>query len=71
MSEKGQITIPKAVRDQLGISPGQVLDFADELGTLVARKVADTDPVDDLYGILDLPGGTDAYVEAARGAPGT
>lgn len=70
VSEKGQVTIPKAVRERLGISPGQVLDFHDELGTLVARKVADIDPVDQLYGILDLPEGTDAYVAAARGTFG-
>lgn len=70
VSGKGQVTIPKAVRDRLGISPGQVLDFDDELGALVARKVADIDPLDEMYGILDLPGGTDAYVAAARGTSG-
>lgn len=69
VSEKGQVTIPKVVRDRLGIRPGQVLDFDDELGLLIARKVADVDPVDEMYGVLDLPEGTDAYVDAARGTP--
>jgi hypothetical protein len=53
----------------LGIRPGEVLDFDDEQGRLVARKVSDADPVDDVYGILDLPGGTDAYLDVARGTP--
>ncbi|MPZ64369.1 MAG: AbrB/MazE/SpoVT family DNA-binding domain-containing protein [Pseudonocardiaceae bacterium] len=70
VSGKGQVTIPKAVRDRLGISAGQVLDFDDEQGTLVARKVAEFDPIDDVYGILDLPGGTDAFVADARGTSG-
>ena len=29
VSEKGQVTIPKTLRDRLGIRPGQVLDFAE------------------------------------------
>jgi AbrB family looped-hinge helix DNA binding protein len=69
VSEKGQVTIPKSVRDRLGIRPGEVLDFDDEQGRLVARKVSDADPVDEVYGILELPGGTDAHLEAARGTP--
>ncbi|MCA1674990.1 MAG: AbrB/MazE/SpoVT family DNA-binding domain-containing protein [Actinobacteria bacterium] len=69
VSEKDQTTIPKSVRDRLGIRPGEVLDFNDEQGRLVARKVSDAGPVDEVYGVLDLPGGTDAYLEVARGTP--
>jgi antitoxin PrlF len=68
VSEKGQVTIPKALRDRLGIGPGQVLDFDEEGGRLVARKVTDTDPVDSLYGILDLPEGTDRFLATLRDA---
>ncbi len=52
VSKKGQITIPKALRDRLGIHPGQVLDFRDEAGRLVATKGATEDAVDRVYGIL-------------------
>jgi hypothetical protein len=31
VSEKGQVTIPKAIRDRLGIRPGQVLDSRSEV----------------------------------------
>jgi antitoxin PrlF len=68
VSEKGQVTIPKQVRDRLGILPGQELDFTDEDGRLVARKVQERDPVSAVYGILTLPAGTDAAVEELRGA---
>ncbi len=38
LSEKGQITIPKALRDKLGLRPGAVLDFDAINGKLVACK---------------------------------
>ena len=38
VSEKGQITIPKAVRTKLGLRPGTVLELDAEKGRLVGRK---------------------------------
>ncbi len=38
VAERGQVTIPKALRDKLGIRPGTTLEFAASNGTLVARK---------------------------------
>jgi AbrB family looped-hinge helix DNA binding protein len=67
VSEKGQVTIPKALRDRLGIRPGQVLDFGEEGGRLVARKADDRDPVDALYGVLELPARPDALIDELRG----
>jgi antitoxin PrlF len=68
VSEKGQVTIPKQLRSRLGIEPGQELDFTEENGRLVARKVRDRSPVDAVYGILDLPeGGSDALLAELRG----
>ena len=43
VSERGQITIPKAVRDRLGIRPGQVLEVREQDGTVVAFKAATVD----------------------------
>jgi antitoxin PrlF len=67
VSEKGQVTIPKQLRDRLGIAPGQELDFTDEDGRLVARKTTERDPVDAVYGILTLPGGSDEMIDELRG----
>lgn len=69
VSEKGQVTIPKHLRDRLGIRPGTQLEFDDENGRLVAEKAADRDPVDEVYGILELEGGTDAWMSELRGGP--
>ena len=69
VSEKGQVTIPKLLRDRLGIRPGQVLEFRAERGRLVATKATATDPVDAVYGILPLDRSTDEIVEELRGRP--
>lgn len=69
VSEKGQVTIPKPLRDRLGIRPGQVLDFHEEEGRLVASKVSPQDPVDSVYGILSLENSTDEILTSLRGEP--
>jgi len=68
VSEKGQITIPKRLRDRLGLRPGTVIDFEETGGRLVGRKLVRADQLDDLYGILELPaGGTDSFIRDVRG----
>jgi AbrB family looped-hinge helix DNA binding protein len=67
VSEKGQITIPKRLRDRLGLRPGTVLDFEEAGGRLVGRKLVPADHLGELLGILDLPGGVDGFVRETRG----
>jgi AbrB family looped-hinge helix DNA binding protein len=68
VSEKGQITIPKRLRDKLGIRPGTVLDFDEEQGRLVARKQSEADLIRKWRGRGKLPGGidVDAYLNCSR-----
>lgn len=67
VSEKGQVTIPKRLRDQLGIRAGDELDFEAEHGRIVVQKVAERDAIDQLYGSLKLPAPTDVLIEEMRG----
>lgn len=68
VSAKGQITIPKRLRERLGLRAGTVLDFEEAQGRLVGRKVAPVDDLDDLVGILGpIPGGIDAFIREIRG----
>ncbi|HET7703830.1 MAG TPA: AbrB/MazE/SpoVT family DNA-binding domain-containing protein [Candidatus Limnocylindrales bacterium] len=68
VSEKGQITIPKRLRDRLGLRPGTVIDFEETGGRLIGRKLVPVDQLDDLYGSLELPaGGTDSFIRDVRG----
>jgi antitoxin PrlF len=59
VSEKGQVTVPKPLRERLGLRAGVVLDFSEQNGRLVAVKSSPEDPVARVYGFLRL---------AARGA---
>ena len=67
VSEKGQITIPKAVRTKLGLRPGTVLELEAERGRLVGRKAGGRDVIDELYGTMPMDEPVDDYLERARG----
>ena len=69
VSEKGQVTIPKHLRDRLGIRPGQALEFTEERGRLVATKAQTEDPVASVYGVLELGRTTDEVIADLRGDP--
>ena len=39
LTSKGQVTVPKAIRDRLGLVEGEVLEFtANDDGTIVVRR---------------------------------
>jgi antitoxin PrlF len=67
VADRGQVTIPKALRDRLGVLPGTTLEFSEERGRLVAVKVSATDPVTKVYGCLGRKFDTDAFMAEVRG----
>ena len=73
IGERGQITLPKAVRDALGLSKGSVLKVELENGRIVLRKSVD-DAISRARGRFKLDQGfsnTDDAMRAIRGrAPG-
>ena len=67
VSEKGQVTIPKAVRTKLGLRPGTVLEFEADRGRLIGRKASGRDVIDEVYGSLKMDERVDEYIERVRG----
>jgi antitoxin PrlF len=69
VSEKGQITIPKRIRDKLGLKPGTLLDLEAESGKLVGVKRMPEDLLDKWRGKGKLPHGlsVDEYLKESRG----
>ena len=68
VSEKGQITIPKKIRNQLGLVPGTVLDIRSENGKMIGVKQQPIDFIHKWRGKGRLPGytGTDEYLQDIR-----
>ncbi|MBI4703019.1 MAG: AbrB/MazE/SpoVT family DNA-binding domain-containing protein [Deltaproteobacteria bacterium] len=67
VTSKGQVTIPKPVRDRFGIGPGTSVAFEVKRGVVTMRKAQPDDMLDRWLGVLDLPEEVDAFVEALRG----
>ena len=77
VTEKGQVTIPKEIRDRLGIGPGSEVDFiASGSGAMLVKIAEASDPAirdfDDwlerVGGTMDLGGMTpDEFMEFLRG----
>jgi antitoxin PrlF len=65
VAERGQVTIPKVLRDRLGVVPGTTLEFSEEDGRLVAVK-RPAGPVAKVYGCLGRKFNTDAFMMEIR-----
>ena len=71
ITSKGQVTIPKDVRERLGLRPGDKLAFTEGDDGWRIRKQIDESPFDKWVGYLDHLEGQDpdALVEEMRGPP--
>jgi len=69
MTTKGQITVPKPVRDQLGLVPGDTLEFVEANGTFVIRRHTEQPRFAKYRGVLEHLRGQDpdSLLEALRG----
>lgn len=64
---KGQATVPKAIREALGLRPGSRIKFTIRDGQCVLEKEVHDDPLSEWVGFLKRPGGSDATVAEMRG----
>jgi AbrB family looped-hinge helix DNA binding protein len=69
IGERGQVVIPKRLRERFGFRAGQQVEFEEEDGRLLLTKVVPVDdPIARITGILKLEGwDTDSMIEAMRG----
>jgi antitoxin PrlF len=70
VAERGQITLPKAVRDALGLTKGSVLKVELDGGRIILRKSVD-DAISRARGRFKLDGfeSTDAAMHVIRSHP--
>jgi AbrB family looped-hinge helix DNA binding protein len=68
IGERGQVTIPKNIREKYGLMPYIEVEFVpEETGVLIKKKSLKSSPVEQIYGILKKNSHTDDYIEAIRG----
>jgi AbrB family looped-hinge helix DNA binding protein len=67
VGERGQVTIPKALRERFGIRPREDVEFIEDVGRLVRRKADVAERIHSVCGILDLDMSTDEFIDLVRG----
>ncbi len=69
VTSKGQVTIPKKVRDRLGVHPGEEVGFEEKGGVIVITKAVTKSPFDKWVGKLKKLEGqcSDDLVKELRG----
>ena len=69
VTSKGQVTIPKKVRERLGVQPGEDVGFEEKDGVIFIKKAVTKSPFDKWVGKLKHLKGqsSDDLVRKARG----
>jgi len=67
ITEKGQVTIPKDIRDSFGFFPGQEVRFVKKDGWAVIEKVRGEDIWQKYRGFIKGPKKTDEVIRKLRG----
>ncbi|HEA65824.1 MAG TPA: AbrB/MazE/SpoVT family DNA-binding domain-containing protein [Desulfobacterales bacterium] len=68
IGERGQVTIPKDIREKYGLVHQIEVDFVPKkTGVLIRKKTHHVSPVEQVYGILRKSARTDPYIESIRG----
>jgi AbrB family looped-hinge helix DNA binding protein len=72
LTSKGQVTLPKRMRDHLGLKPGSEIEFTINNRAEIVLKTKEKPPksrFDDLVGTLNLGMTTDEFMRMIRGDP--
>ena len=68
ISERGQITIPKQLRDRFGMNHNvEVVITPTDDGLLIQKRKSAKHPVDRVYAVIDNALNTDDYIDQIRG----
>jgi AbrB family looped-hinge helix DNA binding protein len=65
VGKRGQVTIPKRLRERLGLKPSKIMEFSEAHGRLIAAK-SGADPVAEVLGCLGTRIDADAAIALLR-----
>jgi AbrB family looped-hinge helix DNA binding protein len=67
VTTKGQVTIPKPIRERLGIDPGDEVEFVETDEGYVVRKRVEENPFEKWKGTLETGRTTEEVMNELRG----
>lgn len=67
ITAKGQVTLPKEIRQRFGLRPGVEIQFVQKGNQVILEKVIRQHPLDTLYGVLGRHQRTDRLIDELRG----
>ena len=67
VTRRGQVTIPKSLRERTGIDDGTEVEFHEENGRIVIVRATKPNPFEAWLGYLRRPGDSDNQVQEMRG----
>jgi len=67
VTRKGQVTIPKKIRETVGIKPGSEVNFQIRNGECILKKIVKGDPLRKWAGYLKIKKTTDQIIQEIRG----
>lgn len=67
ITQKGQVTIPKDIRDKLGIKSGSSVRFKIVEGKCIVEKEVEENKTEKWVGYLESQKRTDEFIEELRG----
>lgn len=67
VTEKGQVTIPKEIRETLGIQPGDEVMFEETEAGYVVRKRVDESRFEEWRGVAETDQSVDERMDELRG----
>lgn len=68
ITERGQITLPKELRDRLGLKAGTVITFVpSKQGILIRKAPSGESALKSVFGVVKDGLGTDDYLKNIRG----
>lgn len=68
ISERGQVTLPKELRDHLGLAPGMRVSFVPSpQGILIRKASSQAAPFREVFGVIKDGVSTDDYLRRTRG----
>ncbi|HEY4563234.1 MAG TPA: AbrB/MazE/SpoVT family DNA-binding domain-containing protein [Thermoanaerobaculia bacterium] len=67
LTAQGQISVPKEVRQKLGLGPGSILEWTEEDGHIVVRRAARFTSEDVHRALFEVPPAPRTLTELRRG----